>query len=104
MALSGRDSRCSALKALPPVGTGAAGASAYDMAVAEGFSGTEQQWLASLVGPQGSQGETGAQGPQGETGAIGATGAAGPQGPQGETGATGATGADRKSTRLNSSH
>src|SRR3546814_17867859 len=83
----------STLEALPPGGTGAAGVGAYDIAVAEGFSGTEQQWLASLVGPQGSQGETGAQGPQGETGAIGATGAAGPQGPQGETGATGATGA-----------
>src|SRR3546814_6832995 len=52
----------STLEALPPGGTGAAGVSAYDIAVAEGFSGTEQQWLASLVGPQGSQGETGAQG------------------------------------------
>lgn len=30
--------------------------SAYAIAVKNGFSGTEQEWLASLVGPQGSQG------------------------------------------------
>ena len=30
--------------------------SAYAIAVANGFSGTEQEWLASLVGPQGPQG------------------------------------------------
>ena len=30
--------------------------SAYAIAVANGFSGTEQEWLASLVGPQGLQG------------------------------------------------
>src|SRR3546814_6966060 len=80
-ALSGLDSRVSTLEALPPGGTGAAGASAYDIAVAAGVSGTEQQWLASLVGPQGSPGETGAQRPQGGTGAI-----------------------DRKSARRQSSH
>lgn len=56
------------------------GASAYEVAVAGGFVGTEAQWLASLVGPQGPQGE---QGPQGLTGATG------PQGPQGPAGADG---------------
>ena len=65
---------------------GAQGASAYEIAVENGFEGTEAEWLASLRGPQGPQGETGAQGPQGQAGATGA------QGPQGETGATGAQG------------
>lgn len=32
---------------------GPSGASAYAVAVAEGFSGTEEEWLASLVGPPG---------------------------------------------------
>ncbi len=65
---------------------GPRGKSAYQVAVDNGFSGTEAQWLASL---KGETGETGPQGPQGETGATGATG---PQGPQGKTGATGAQG------------
>jgi hypothetical protein len=44
------------------------GKSAYDIAVDNGFEGTEQEWLASLKGPQGIQGE---QGPKGETGEQG---------------------------------
>lgn len=40
------------------------GRSAYEIAVAEGFTGTEDQWLESLVGPQGAQG---VQGPQGNS-------------------------------------
>lgn len=47
------------------------GKSAYEVAVENGFIGTEEEWLASLVGATGA---TGAQGPQGETG---------PQGPSG---------------------
>lgn len=43
------------------------GISAYQVAVAGGFVGTEAQWLASLVGPQGIQG------PQGDTGPAGTT-------------------------------
>lgn len=39
---------------------GPAGASAYEIAVANGFTGTEQEWLASLVGPQGDPGADGA--------------------------------------------
>lgn len=39
------------------------GSSAYDIAVANGFVGTEAEWLASLKGEQGEQGE---QGPAGE--------------------------------------
>lgn len=74
---------------------GADGASAYEVAVASGFVGTESQWLASLVGPQGPQGiqgETGSQGPQGEVGPQGEQGPQGPQGPQGIQGETGETG------------
>lgn len=39
-----------------------AGKSAYEVAVENGFSGSESQWLASLVGPQGGQGVKGDQG------------------------------------------
>lgn len=98
-----------------PYSKGDPGKSAYQVAVDNGFSGTEEEWLASLVGPQGPQGiqgpqgatgpqgpqgaqgpkgDTGDTGPQGPTGATGATGATGPEGPQGPTGPTGATGAD----------
>jgi hypothetical protein len=48
---------------------GATGASAYQVAVAAGFVGTEAQWLASLVGPEGEQG---LEGPQPALGAAGA--------------------------------
>ena len=74
------------------------GQSAYQSAVANGFIGTEAQWLTSLQGAQGIQGATGAQGIQGlpgtngTVGATGATGATGAQGIQGATGATGLTG------------
>lgn len=51
------------------------GKSAYEIAVAEGFEGTEKEWLESLKGEMGPEGP---QGPKGDTGSIG------PQGPQGE--------------------
>ncbi|MFE6474592.1 hypothetical protein [Streptomyces rochei] len=44
---------------------GAEGDSAYEVAVTNGFTGTEAEWLASLVGPQGVQG---IQGPPGADG------------------------------------
>lgn len=47
---------------------GADGESAYEVAVSNGFVGTEEDWLASLVGPQGPQGEIGPAGPQGPAG------------------------------------
>jgi hypothetical protein len=53
------------------------GKSAYEIAVANGFVGTQSAWLLSL------------QGPKGETGETGLTGSEGPQGPQGEQGLTG---------------
>ena len=56
---------------------GADGKSAYEIAVDEGYVGTEQEWLASL------KGETGATGPEGPEGPAGATGATGPAGADG---------------------
>ena len=79
-----------------PAGPGGAdGNSAYQVAVNEGFGGTEQQWLDSLVGPAGAtgpQGPQGVQGLQGPAGNDGAQGAQGIQGPAGEDGADGAIG------------
>ena len=72
-------------------GEGAAGDSAYEVAVNNGFVGTESQWLASLVGPQGPTGATGAKGDPGDTGPTGATGA---------TGAAGSDGADGESVTV----
>ena len=90
---------------------GDSGESAYQVAVNNGFIGTESEWLSSLVGATGATGATGAAGSKGDkgetgskgdTGATGATGAKGDkgdtgsqgiQGIQGETGAKGDTGA-----------
>ncbi len=58
------------------------GASAYELAVQNGYKGTELQWLASLRGPEGPQGVPGVQGPQGIPG---------PKGPQGDVGPAGST-------------
>ena len=84
--------------------------SAYQVAVDNGFKGTEAEWLASLKGPQGEKGDGGLSaymlakkydgftgslpewldslvGPQGPKGEKGDKGEQGPQGPQGEKGA-----------------
>jgi hypothetical protein len=53
--------------------SGADGASAYELAVAGGFVGTQAQWLASLVGPQGAPGSNGAAGADGADGSDGAS-------------------------------
>ena len=74
------------------------GLNAYQVAVNNGFVGTEAQWVASLEGPQGPQGiqgargPTGLTGPQGETGPQGLQGPQGPIGPAGDIGPTGPTG------------
>lgn len=49
---------------------GTRGYSAYEVAVQNGFEGTIDEWLESLIGPVGP---TGPVGPQGETGPIGHT-------------------------------
>ena len=65
---------------------GTNGSSAYEIWIAAGNTGTEAEFLATLVGVQG---EPGAQGPQGEQGEQGP---AGPQGPQGVAGTNGIDG------------
>lgn len=73
---------------------GADGASAYEVAVANGFVGTEAAWLASLEGPVGPAGPQGEVGPVGPVGPQGEVGPEGPQGIQGEIGPVGPAGAD----------
>jgi hypothetical protein len=68
------------------------GDSAYEVAVFEGFIGTEAEWLLSLVGPQGAQGPQGIQGFPGDDVADGAQGIQGIQGPQGIQGIQGPAG------------
>lgn len=72
-----------------------AGKNSYQIALDDGFTGTETEWLQSLRGPQGIQGiqgpigktgDAGQRGPQGEQGPIGKTGDVGPQGEQGPAG------------------
>ncbi len=77
----------------PPGKDGKDGKSAYQIALDNGFEGTEEEWLLSLTGPQGEQGETGPKGDTGEQGPQGETGPQGEQGAQGEPGKDGADGA-----------
>lgn len=75
------------------------GDSAYEVAVKNGFVGTEEEWLESLKGepgPAGPQGEKGEKGDVGSQGPQGIQGPAGPQGPKGDTGAQGPAGKDGK--------
>lgn len=76
---------------------GVDGASAYDIAVADGFEGTEAEWLDSLVGPQGPAGPGGGDSAYDiavANGFVGTQeewlesleGAPGPQGPAGPAG------------------
>lgn len=62
---------------------GVDGKSAYEIAVDNGYPGTEQAWLASLKGDKGDAGEPGAAGEKGEPGEKGDTGAAGKDGADG---------------------
>lgn len=93
---------------------GEQGLSAYEIALENGFVGTEEEWLSSLVGPQGEQGPAGPQGEKGADGTMtfedlteeqkaslkgdkgekGDTGEQGPQGEQGPAGNDGAPGAN----------
>lgn len=77
---------------LPSTGSGVAGPrgergySAYDLAVKNGYTGTETEWLASLQGPKGDKGDTGATGPAGANGTNGKNGADGADGKNGADG------------------
>ena len=47
------------------------GFSAYEIAVQNGYEGTVEEWLLSLIGPEGPQGIQGVQGIQGIQGLTG---------------------------------
>lgn len=64
--------------------TGPSGASAYQIWLDNGHTGTEQDFLDSLVGATGATGATGETGATGATGETGATGATGEKGDPGE--------------------
>ncbi len=76
---------------------GADGASAYEIALDNGFYGSESDWLDSLKGEKGDTGSQGIQGERGEQGIQGIQGEQGIQGAKGDKGDTGASGADGKS-------
>ncbi len=83
---------------------GPAGASAYQVAVSNGFTGTEADWLASLKGDKGDRGDVGPQGPagaNGQDGRDGVDGQEGPQGPAGQDGRDGVDGQDGQGTGSN---
>ncbi len=65
------------------------GRSAYEIALDNGFVGSESAWLESLKGKDGAQGEQGPKGERGEQGLPGEKGADGAQGKDGEKGADG---------------
>jgi hypothetical protein len=70
------------------------GDSAYQIAINNGFIGTEQEWLDSLIGEPGTAGADGLDGADGADGAPGAKGDKGDQGEPGPAGADGLDGAD----------
>ena len=72
---------------------GADGKSAYEIALQNGFTGTEADWLTSL---KGQKGDTGAKGERGEKGEAGETGEKGEKGDTGTPGKDGVNGTDGK--------
>ncbi|UGL60465.1 tail fiber protein [Staphylococcus phage vB_SurM-PSU4] len=64
----------------------------YDIAVDNGFEGTEEEWVKSIKGEQGPQGPKGDKGEPGEKGDKGGDGIDGEIGPQGPTGPMGPKG------------
>ena len=79
-----------ALTAVPVV-VRPGGASAYQLALSNGFVGSQKDWLISLIGKDGEDGLTGLTGLPGPTGSIGAQGNQGTSGPQGLQGIPGVT-------------
>ena len=57
-------------KAKEIIKSGLAGKSAYEVAVSNGFKGTETEWLASLKGEPGEPGKPGEPGAPGEAGGV----------------------------------
>lgn len=68
------------------------GKSAYEIAVENGFEGTEEEWLASLKGQDGEDGKDGAAGEKGDKGDKGDAGEKGDKGDPGEQGEQGEKG------------
>ena len=68
-----------------PGAPGEDGKSAYELAVQGGFSGTEAEWLESLVGPKGDKGDQGNKGDTGSRGEKGEPGLGGVDGEDGES-------------------
>lgn len=92
---------------------GPEGPTHYERAVANGYTGTELEYITEFRGPQGLTGERGAAGPEGPEGPRGADstvpgpegprgpeGPAGPAGPQGERGERGHKGEDGQTYRI----
>ena len=75
-----------------------AGKSAYDIAVDNGYVGTESDWLQSLHGKDGADGQDGAPGKDGADGRDGAPGKDGGDGQDGAPGKDGADGQDGEKT------
>ena len=75
---------------------GADGKSAYEVALQNGFTGTEADWLTSLKGQKGDTGAPGAKGEPGEKGDRGEPGTPGAKGERGEKGEKGDTGTPGK--------
>ena len=79
---------------------GTDGKSAYQIAVEQGYQGSESDWLSSLkgnkgdTGERGEKGDTGLQGERGEKGETGQQGEQGPKGEKGEKGDAGVAGKD----------
>lgn len=77
---------------LPSTGNGVAGPrgekgySAYEVAVKNGYTGTEAEWLATLKGEKGEKGEPGGNGSDGKPGKDGVDGANGSDGKPGANG------------------
>ena len=61
------------------------GKSAYEIAVEQGYTGTEQEWLDSLQGEPGEQGPQGEPGEKGDKGDPGAGGVSFTYNPETET-------------------
>ena len=73
---------------------GTDGKSAYEVALQNGFTGTEADWLTSLKGQKGDTGAKGERGEKGEPGEKGERGEKGDPGEKGEKGDTGTPGKD----------
>ena len=71
---------------------GTDGKSAYQIAVEQGYQGSESDWLSSLKGDKGEKGDTGLQGERGEKGETGQQGEQGPKGEKGDPGNRGLQG------------